>query len=288
MNHSDGSFNGPNGHAIYYQYWTPEDAPRAVILLVHGAGEHSGRYADLAQRCCSAGLAVAALDHIGHGKSDGKYGHMERFQDYLDTLAAFREQVSEAFPGLPLVLLGHSMGGLISACYLLDNQDQFVACALSGPAIKTDLEPGWFQITVIRLLSRLSPSLGVMQLDAGGVSRDPDVVKAYREDPLVNHGKMSARFVGELFGAMRRIQSGAGRIALPLLVLHGEADAMTAPSGSRFLHDAVSSADKSLKLYPGLYHEIFNEPERDVVIGDLLDWIEQRIQGHSRASPIGP
>ena len=277
MNHRDGSFQGAHGHAVYFQYWTPDSAPRAVILLVHGAGEHSGRYAYFASRCCDAGLAVAALDHIGHGKSDGHYGHMERFDDHLETLERFQQQVADAFPELPQVLVGHSMGGLISACYLLRHQDRFAACALSGPAIKTELQPGVFQVTLIRLLSRLAPKLGALQLDASGVSRDPAVVQAYCDDPLVNHGKMSARFVAELFGAMNRVQSQAGRITLPLLVMHGESDAMTAPSGSVFLHDTASSQDKTLKLYPGLYHEIFNEPERDQVIGDLLQWIEQRI-----------
>lgn len=277
MNHSDGSFEGARGHTIYYQYWTPEEASRAVLVLVHGAGEHSGRYAGFAGQCCAAGVAVAALDHIGHGKSDGRYGHMERFQDYLDTLALFQKRVAQDFTGIPQVLLGHSMGGLIGASYLLEHQDQFMACALSGPAIKTELEPGLVQTTLIRLLSRFAPTLGVMQLDAGGVSRDPAVVKAYCDDPMVNHGKMSARFVSELFNAMRRVQDGAGRITLPLLILHGAADAMTAPAGSQFLHDTVSSEDKTLKLYPALYHEIFNEPEKEQVIGDLLAWIEARL-----------
>ncbi len=281
MNHRDGSFQGAHGQAIYYQYWTPGTDPRAVILLAHGAGEHSGRYAYFAERCCDAGLAVAALDHIGHGKSDGTYGHMDRFQDYLDTLALFQDQVTQAFPGLPLVLVGHSMGGLISACYLLEHQDRLMACALSGPAIKTELEPGFIQVTLIRLMSRFLPRLGALQLDSSGVSRDPEVVRNYNEDPMVNHGKMSARFVSELFQAMGRVQAEAGTISLPLLVLHGDADAMTAPSGSQFLYDAVGSEDKTLKLYPGLYHEIFNEPERDQVIGDLLSWLGERLPAAS-------
>ncbi len=277
MNHRDGSFEGARGQSIYYRYWTPETAPRGVILLVHGAGEHGDRYQYFAGRCCNAGLAVAALDHVGHGKSDGDYGHMERFEDHLDNLDSFRQQVAQDFPGQPLVLVGHSMGGLISACYLLEHQAHFAACALSGPAIKTDLEPGFIQTTLIRLLWKLAPRMGALQLDAAGVSRDPAVVEAYQQDPLVNHGKMSARFVSELFNAMGRVQAEAGKIDLPLLLLHGEADVMTAPSGSRYLHEAVSSSDKTLKLYPELYHEIFNEPERDEVIDELLAWLDTRL-----------
>ena len=277
MNHRDGSFPGARGQSIYYRHWAPDTALRGVILLVHGAGEHGDRYDYFARRCCDTGLAVAALDHAGHGKSDGVYGHFERFEDHLDNLDTFRQRVSQDFPGQPLVLVGHSMGGLISACYLLEHQAHFVACVLSGPAVKTELEPGLVQTTLIRILSALAPRMGVLQLDAGGVSRDPAVVDAYREDPLVNHGKMSARFVSELFNAMGRIQAQAQAIELPLLIMHGDSDTMTAPSGSQFLYDRVGSGDKVLKRYPGLYHEIFNEPERDSVIDDLLGWLDTRI-----------
>ena len=277
MKSQTGKFQGAAGQSVYHQYWTPEQTPRAILLVVHGAGEHSDRYAHLAEYFCEAGYVVAALDHIGHGRSDGTYGHMDSFDHHLETLEVFRQQVAADFPGLPMVLLGHSMGGLISACYLLRHQGEFAACALSGPAIKTDLEPGFLQIAIIRLLSLLAPKLGVMQLDSAGVSRDPAVVAAYQQDPLVNHGKMSARFVAELFRGMNEIQERAGEISLPLLVMHGEGDVMTAPSGSRFLHEAVSSTDKTLKLYPELYHEIFNEPERDQVFADLLTWCDQQL-----------
>jgi alpha-beta hydrolase superfamily lysophospholipase len=277
MQHREDTLAGAAGHSIYFQYWMPEQAPRALLLVVHGAGEHSARYAELAASFCAAGYVVAALDHVGHGKSDGTYGHMDDFQHHLDTLEIFRQRAVADFPGLPVILLGHSMGGLIAACFLLQHQQQFAACALSGPAIKSELEPGVGQIALIRLLSLLLPKLGVMQLDAAGVSRDPAVVEAYKADPLINHGKMSARFVAELFKAMNRVQAEAGSITLPLLIMHGESDSMTAPDGSRFLHDSVSSTDKTLKLYPELFHEIFNEPEREQIIAELLTWFDQRV-----------
>lgn len=278
MQQRDGSFQGAGNHSVYYQYWTPDEVPRGVILLVHGAGEHSSRYRHFAEYFCGAGMVVAGLDHIGHGKSDGTYGHMESFDDHLQTLELFRLRTREEFPDLPMILLGHSMGGLISACFLLQYQSHFAGCALSGAAIKTDLEPGFIQTWLIRLLSKLAPRLGVLQLDAAGVSRDPAVVKEYSEDPLVNHGKMSARFVSELFYAMHLVQDQARQIELPLLVMHGEGDTMTAPSGSQFLYDNVGSQDKTLKIYPALYHEIFNEPEREQVFADLLAWIEERLE----------
>ncbi|RLQ22182.1 alpha/beta fold hydrolase [Seongchinamella sediminis] len=277
MQHQEGTLEGAAGHSVYYQYWLPGQEARAVILLAHGAGEHSGRYAAVAEQFCANAYAVAALDHIGHGRSDGDYGHMASFDDHLETLERFRQQVAARFPGLPMILIGHSMGGLISSCFLLRHQQQFAGCALSGPAIKSDLEPGFLQLALIRLLSRIAPRLGVLQLDATGVSRDPAVVKAYVEDPLVNHGKMSAGFVAGLFTAMNEIQQRAGEISLPLLIMHGEQDSMASPAGAEFLFDAVSSADKQLKLYPHLYHEILNEPEREQVMADLLAWCEQRL-----------
>ena len=197
----DGNLAGARNYNIYFQYWEPDESARAVILVVHGAGEHSARYARFAEYFAARGYTVAALDHPNHGRSDGTYGHVERFDDFLQTLRLFHRQVSEDFAGLPVFLLGHSMGGLISSLYLLEHQAEFVGCVLSGPAIKTDIEPPWIQLQLIRLFSAVLPRLGVLQLDANGVSRDPAEVDKYVNDPLVNHSKMTARKVAELFRA---------------------------------------------------------------------------------------
>lgn len=286
MTHSEGMFTGARAREIYYQYWRPTGAPRAVLLIVHGAGEHSSRYKNLATFFTKNGYAVAALDHPGHGKSQGRYGHIERFDDFVKDVDIFQQQVSREFPGLPLVLLGHSMGGLISCVYLLQHQQDFVGCVLSGAAIKTDIEPGVWEMGLIRCLSVLAPGKGVLQLDASGVSRDPAVVEDYVNDPLVNHGKMSARMVAELFAAMRRAQAGAKEITLPLMILHGAEDTMASPEGSRFLYDNASSAIKALEIFPGLYHEVFNEPEHEAVFADVLVWCDERVAG--TASVIDP
>lgn len=274
MKNRAGSFQGTRGMSIYYQYWEPQASPKALILIVHGAGEHSGRYEGVARYLTDHGYAVAALDHPNHGKSDGSYGHVEHFGDFLQTLDTFHQQVSAEFTGLPRILLGHSMGGLISSLYLLEHQGDFLGCVLSGAAIKTHIEPGFLQMLLIRLMSRLAPRTGVLQLDASGVSRDQAEVDKYVNDPLVNHGKMTARMVAELFRAMRQIQTNAGKITLPMLLLHGKADSMAAAEGSSFLHDHISSTDKTLKIYPQLYHEIFNEPEREQVLADVLTWCD--------------
>lgn len=277
MKKRDGNFSGDTGLSTYYHYWEPDARPRALILLVHGAGEHCARYEHLACYLTDHGYAVAALDHPGHGRSGGTPGHVERFDDYLETLHAFHQQVVADFSGVPQILLGHSMGGLISSLYLLQHQEDFIGCILSGPAIKTDIEPGILQMYLIRFLSAVLPQAGVLQLDATGVSRDPAEVEKYVNDPLVFHGKMSARKVSELFKAMQHIQANAGKITLPMLLLHGGDDAMAAAEGSRFLHSRISSTDKTLKIYPGLYHEIFNEPEQEEVFADVLAWCNERM-----------
>ena len=277
MKHTEARLLGAGQRSIYCQWWEPEAAPRAILLLVHGAGEHSGRYLHVAEFFVGQGLAVSALDHRGHGHSDGKPGHIDVFDDYLVDLAVFHNEVVRQFPGVPIFLLGHSLGGLIACNYLLQQQDRFVGCILSGALIKSDLQPGWVQMGVIRLLALLAPRLGVMQLDASGVSRDPEEVKKYVEDPLVLHGKASARMVRELFAGMATLQARAAGIALPMLMLHGDADVLTSPDGSRYLHQHISSADKTLTIYPGLYHEILNEPERQDVLDQIFSWCEARL-----------
>ena len=144
-----------------------------------------------------------------------------------------------------------------------------------APPSRLRSSPGYLQLLLIRCLSVLAPKLGVLQIDASGLSRDPAVVADYVNDPLVNHGKMSARMVAELFGAMNHIQAQASAITLPMLLLHGESDVMTSPEGSRFLYEQIGSLDKTLKIYPGLYHEIFNEPERETIVVDVLAWCDR-------------
>jgi alpha-beta hydrolase superfamily lysophospholipase len=277
MKHSDGRFTGTGNRSIYFQYWEPELTPRAVLLVVHGLGEHSTRYQPLAHYFTGNNYAVAALDHNGHGYSEGRPGYVNSFNDYLTDLGLFHRQLAARFTGVPMFLLGHSMGGLIAGNYLLQHQQDFVGGILSGPAIMSDQQPGRVQMGLLRLLALLAPRLGMLKLDAEGVSRDPEVVRQYVEDPLVFHGKLSARLVRELFAGMTAIQAGAPTITLPMLILHGGADVLTAPAGSRFLHEHISSSDKSLTIYPGLYHEIFNEPEHAAVFAQVLEWCDTRL-----------
>jgi len=262
---------------LYRQSWRPDAEPRAAILLVHGLGEHSGRYAHVARACNEHGFAVYAIDHYGHGKSDGQPGFVERFSVYLDGVRALLEHLREQETGAPVFLLGHSMGGLIAAATLCREQADFRACVLSGPAFRTDAEPSAVLRWLNRLLSWLAPTAPMVGLDPGGVSRDPEVVKAYVRDPLVFHGKLSARLIAEMMAAMGDTLECARAIELPILVLHGEEDRLTSPQGSAEFCARVASRDKTLKTYPGLYHEIFNEPEKDAVLADMIDWLEAHL-----------
>jgi alpha-beta hydrolase superfamily lysophospholipase len=262
---------------LYRQSWLPAGDARAAIVLVHGLGEHSGRYGYLARTCTDRGIAVHAIDHYGHGKSDGQPGHVERFSVYLDGVRGLLECVRKEQAGIPQFLLGHSMGGLIAAALLPETQSQLRACVLSGPALQTDDEPPALLRWLNRLLSALVPTVPMIGLDPNGVSRDPEVVKAYVEDPLVHHGKLSARLIAEMMAAMKTTLARASSVQLPLLIMHGEDDVLTSPAGSKQFHQRASSDDKTLKLYPGLYHEIFNEPEKDDVLADMTRWLEAHL-----------
>jgi alpha-beta hydrolase superfamily lysophospholipase len=275
--HSENRFTGAGGRSIYYQSWVPESAPRAVLLVSHGLGEHSSRYQSLARHFVGREYAVAALDHSGHGYSEGIPGYVEAFGDYVSDLGQCHDIFQERYGDLPTFLLGHSMGGLVGACYLRGAQHRFAGAVLSGPALRTGQQPGQFLLFVIRVLATLTPRLGLTALDPAGVSRDPEVVREYIEDPQVLHGKLSARLLREFFAAMDTLEKEAGTLDLPLFILHGGDDSMVLPEGSELFYRLVSSRDKTLKIYPGLYHEVFNEPERDDILAEVLGWCEKRL-----------
>lgn len=265
------------GAKLHVTHWLPKDLPKAIVLLAHGYAEHAGRYAHVARRLTDAGYAVYAVDHWGHGRSDGEGGYVPRFSAYLDGMAELLALVEINHGDTPRLLLGHSMGGLIATLFLIERQQAFVAAALSGPAILPAEPPSRFTVWISRFLSRFFPRLGVLSLDANGVSRDLAVVEAYKADPLVYDGKIGARLGKEFMDAMAVAQADAPKIRLPLLIQHGEADRLTAPAGSRYLFGHVTSTDKRLEIYPGLFHEIYNEPEQAAVLDDLISWFDAHV-----------
>ena len=282
MQHREGRFPGCGESDIYYQTWLPDAADgalRAGLVVVHGVGEHSGRYANLVNRFAPLGYAVFALDHVGHGKSSGPRCYVDRFAEFVTTLKLFTDLLRAQHPGLPLFIVGHSMGGLISTLYLIEHQAGHAGAVLSAPAIQASDDVGAFTIALGRVLARVAPRAGILALDAEGISRDPAVVQAYRDDPLVYTGKLNARIAAEMLDAMARAQSDAGRITLPILIMQGTADAIVNPAGAQLLYDRVSSPDRSLRLYPGYYHELYNEPEpeRNRVLDDVQAWLAAHV-----------
>jgi len=278
MKHEEGFLNENSDEHIYYQCWLPEGDLKAVLMVVHGLAEHCGRYMNVVNRFVPLGYGIYAFDFPGHGKSHGKRVFVNRFEDYTRTLSTFLEKVRSLHHEAPLFLVGHSMGSLVSAVFLLDRQEGFAGAILSGPgAVKVPDSISSATILAGKVFSVVMPKIGLIGLDVDGVSRDPSVVRAYVEDPLVYTGKTTARLAAEILKAMQRFPEEATRITLPILLLQGGGDKLVDPEGARMLFETVQSPDKTLKMYDGLYHEIFNEPERDQVLGDMEQWLESHL-----------
>ena len=277
MNHIEGNFKSIRDLNIYYQAWLPDGDVKAVLLIVHGLGEYCGRYMNVVNHFVPLGYAVYGLDHIGHGKSGGERELVNRFEDFTDTLTTYLKMVKGWQSGKPIFLLGHSLGGLISTYYLLDHQAEFKGAIISAPAIKVSASISQATITMSKVLSAIAPKAGVLALDTSGISRDPEVVKAYINDPQVFHGKTPARLASEMLKAMLRVTAEVGKISLPFITLQGGSDKLVDPDGTRMLYEKSSSKDKTIKIYDGLYHEVFNEPERAVVLTDVENWLTAHV-----------
>ena len=270
--HTEGFLDSDDGLKLYRQAWLPDD-PVAVVMIFHGLGEHSGRYEHVANALNDAGYAVHAVDHRGHGKSDGKRVFVKRYDEFMDDLEIFRSFVEAEHPGLPLVALGHSMGGNLAVGHTLRHQDGLTALALSAPALEVGSDISPTQLKIFGLLGRFTPSVRPQGLDATAISRDPAVVQAYIDDPLVFTGKMTAGIGWALIDQMAEFPARYPEFRLPILLVHGTADQLAGVGGSRALEAGAVNADVTAHYYEGLYHEVFNEPEQDQVIGDLVSWL---------------
>ncbi|TQM25866.1 alpha/beta hydrolase [Nocardia bhagyanarayanae] len=271
----DGDFEG-TGSRIAWRAWLPETTTKAVIVLVHGIAEHSGRYGHVGKRLAEAGFAVYALDHLGHGKSAGSKANIGSMEGSADNVEGMLDIAAREHPGVPKFLLAHSMGSLI-VLYLATRAPIDVAgIVLSAPPL--DIEVGNpVQRLLAPVLSKLTPNLGVLKLDSSMISRDPAVVAAYDADPLVYRGKLPARTGTEILNATTTVKRRLDKITVPLLVLHGTADALAAPSSSDLIEREAGSKDLTVIRYEGLYHEVFNEPEQDRVLIDVVAWLEAHV-----------
>jgi|SRR5665648_367007 len=277
MKHIEGNFKGSGNANIYYQGWLPDGDVKAVLLVVHGLGEYSGRYMNVVDHFVPLGYAFYALDHIGHGKSDGIREYVNKFEDYTDTLNIYYKMVKEWQPDKPFFLLGHSLGGLISTYYLLDHQADFKGAVISAPAIKIGGSVSPMTITMSKILAKITPKAGVLALDASTISRDPQVVSTYANDPQVFHGKTPARLAAEMLKAMMRVTAEVNTITLPFIVVQGSDDKLVDPGGAQMLYDQAASKDKTIRIYEGMYHEVFNEPDRARVLDDVETWLADHL-----------
>jgi acylglycerol lipase len=275
MQHRELIATGIGGIDLYAQAWLPVTAPRAIIVVAHGLAEHGGRYETLARELARRQFAVYAVDHRGHGRSSGPRANIGRFAHLVADFCAFTERCAGEHPGTPVFMLGHSMGGAVAFAGALRLQHRLRGLVLSAPALATDQSVPRLQELLVRLLSVVAPGTGALTLPPDAVSRDPSVVARYTTDPLVHHKAIPARTLVELLDAMQGFPASAPGLHLPTLVLHGTADRLVPLAATRPVYQAFGTRDCVLHLYDGLYHEVFNEPERVRVTADLLRWLER-------------
>jgi acylglycerol lipase len=268
----EGYLTGVGSTSLYWQGWLPPGEARGVLLLCHGAGEHSGRYQNVVDTVAPDGWAVYGMDHRGHGRSSGNRVHVERFSDWVDDFDLMKREVVARHRDLPLFVLGHSLGAQIALAHALDHQEDLRGLVLSAPFLATSSVPQVVQ-PVAKIAARLVPRSRFKLVDLDKVSKDPDVVRRYRNDPLVYQGNATlalANIVGSQFDVLIE---RSRYLRIPLLVQHGDLDAIADPDGSRRLHEASGSPDQTFFLYRGLWHEIYNEPERQRPLDDLREWL---------------
>lgn len=270
-------FKGEKGRLLYAQRWEPElvlpGPPRPPVVLVHGFGEHIGRYDNLGRALAASGWSLWAFDIAGFGRSDGPRAQVHNVDDVLADIG--RLVATAAGQSLKPVLLGHSMGGAFAAAYALAHPAALNALVLSAPAVHLSSRPRW-QVLPVEALSVLAPRAGLGRIPPAKLSRDPDVVAQYVADPLVWHGGVPACTVMAMYKAGRTVMKGAADLAVPLLVLHGESDAIVPAGASRELIGAAGAADKQLRVFKGLLHEVFQEVGKQEVVATLVEWLGRR------------
>ncbi len=241
--------------------------------MVHGFAEHSGRYEHVGSRLAAQDCAVHAYDQQGHGRSEGTRCHVRRFDDLLDDLDSIVGEVRSASPELPLFVVGHSMGGLVVAAYARERTPAVTGVATSGAALALSDGFSSAKLLAAKVLRQVAPKLALASgLDPNALSRDQAVVRAYLDDPLVE-SKMTTSLGAEMIAAIERTSGGGADVSVPMLMMHGEDDTLCPVRGTLDFYERLNVTEKRLRVYKGLRHEIFNEPEQDVVLEDLMDWI---------------
>ncbi|BDD90788.1 Monoacylglycerol lipase [Pandoraea cepalis] len=290
--YSESRLHASDGLSLHVHCWTPDTGGarlRAVVAIIHGMGEHGGRYARLAEHFAAQGLATVTYDLRGHGRSGGARVFVKHFDEYLDDTEIFLTHVRTQFGPAPLFLLGHSMGGAIAALYTITRAPANVrALMLSSPALAPGEPVAPWMVKAGRWVSRWLPKVPVFKIDPAMIARDKAVVAAAKQDPLNAYRGTPARTAAELLDAMARIHANADALRLPLYVFHGTADRLTAPWASEQFHGNAGSQDKTLRLYPGHFHETLNDLDREKVIDELTQWLMQHLPETPVAQPTQP
>jgi alpha-beta hydrolase superfamily lysophospholipase len=275
MQHEELSLTGGGGVRIVYDAWLPESgAPAGVVVLTHGMGEHARRYDHVIARLGELGLAVYAPDHRGHGRSGGKRMLARRIGEFTDDLHLLFAEVTGRHPGQTPFLIGHSMGAMIALAYALDHQAQLRGLVLSGTPVLPGKGIPKPAIAVAKVLGRIAPGVPVQSLPSRYISKDAAVVARYDADPLVYHGKIPAGIGGAMLTQMVVFHARLPELTLPTLVLHGSEDGLVDQESSRLIAAKAGSKDLTLHVYEGLHHEVYNEPEQDQVLDDLVGWLK--------------
>ncbi|MEZ4619775.1 MAG: alpha/beta hydrolase [Caldilineaceae bacterium] len=271
----EGVLTTVDGLDLYAQSWVAT-VPKAAIALVHGIAEHSSRYRHVGEYLASHGYTVHTFDLRGHGRSPGKRILLRHMDEHSNDVDRFLEWVQQEAGQLPCFLFGHSMGGLVVTYYVLTQQPDVSGVLLSAPAIKLDDVPPLL-VTVARLLAKVMPTVPMRQLEFAAISRDPTVLAENKNDPLVYHGGIPVVTGLAMARAVDYVQQHMADFHLPLILMHGTADRMVTPEGSKQLYAQAAATDKTLKLYEGLYHEILNEPEKYEILADIRTWLDAHV-----------
>lgn len=277
----EGSFQGVGGLNIFTRTWRPE-SPRGIVVIVHGLNSHSGQYLWVGEQLAAAGLAVYALDHRGRGRSDGERFYVEKIEDYTDDVATLVRQAKADNPGLPVFVLGHSAGGVISCVYTLDHQSEINGLICESFAYELPVPD--IVLSFLKGLSYITPHTHVFSLKNEDFSRDPQVVESMNNDPLIKGESQPAQTAKVMINADARLREEFPLIELPVLILHGTEDKATKPSGSQHFYEQTGSSDKTLKLYEGHYHDLLNDVGKEIVMADIKEWISARLPAEQSAS----
>lgn len=272
---SEETFKGSGGLEIFFRSWRPDDETRGVVAIVPGFNSHSGYYAWVAEQLVSSRLAVYAVDLRGRGRSEGERFYVETFADYVSDVAALIELAKSRESGLPVFLLGHSAGGVVSCLYALEHQAELAGLICESFAYQVPAPD--FALAVFKGLSHLAPHAHLLHLKNEDFSRDPEVVQAMNDDPLIADEKQPTATLAEMVRADERLRNEFPLIKLPVLILHGKEDKATRPRGSQFFYDSAGSRDKTLKLYDGGFHDLLNDIDKKSVMSDIQRWIVARL-----------